>query len=261
MDWSIQEIARLAGTTSRTLRHYDDIGLLEPSRVASNGYRHYDEAGLVRLQRILLLRELGLGLPQIAGVLDASAGADARAEASALETHLGWLRQEQQRLARQIASVESTITALTERKDLMAENMFDGFDHTEYKEEVEQRWGAKAYADGDRWWRGLSDDERAAWQQCVSDLGRDWIAAAERGVDPASDEAQDVARRHVEWLTGVPGTPASVPGGDVKGYVIGLGEMYVADPRFGANYATRDGGTAGAEFVRDALSVYAEANL
>ena len=99
----------------------------------------------------------------------------------------------------------------------MAENMFDGFDHTRYKEEVEDRWGKKAYADSDRWWRGMTDAERAEWQQRVSDLGRDWIAAAESGIDPASAEAQEVARRHVEWLTGVPGTPAAVPGGDVKG--------------------------------------------
>ncbi|MFD5213762.1 MerR family transcriptional regulator [Microbacterium sp. NPDC058345] len=256
MDWSVQQIARLAGTTSRTLRHYDDIGLLAPSRIAHNGYRHYDEAALVRLQRILLLRELGLGLPQIAEVIDRE-----RSEASALESHLAWLRQEQDRLSRQIASVESTITALKGGVTLMAENMFDGFDHTQYKDEVEQRWGKKAYADGDRWWRGMSDEERAAWQQRVSDLGRDWIAAAESGIDPASDEAQAIARRHVEWLTGIPGTPAAVPGGDVKAYVIGLGEMYVADPRFGANYATSEGGPAGAEFVRDTLRVYADANL
>ncbi|MDQ0614222.1 DNA-binding transcriptional MerR regulator [Microbacterium sp. W4I4] len=270
MDWSIQEIARHAGTTSRTLRHYDDIGLLAPSRVASNGYRHYDEAALVRLQRILLLRELGLGLTQIAEVLDPSTGTRA-SEASALQTHLGWLRQEQQRISRQIASVESTITALTEGGALMAENMFDGFDHTQYKDEVEERWGRNAYADGDRWWRGMSDDDRAAWQQRVADLGRDWIAAAESGIDPASDKAQDIARRHVEWLTGIPGTPAhgwvpepvegQGPNPDVRGYVIGLGEMYVADPRFGANYATSAGGTAGAEFVRDALRIYAEARL
>lgn len=255
-DWSIQEIARLAGTTSRTLRHYDDIGLLPPSRIAHNGYRHYDEAALVRLQRILLLRELGLGLPQIAEVLDRERG-----EGSALETHLALLREEQTRLARQIASVESTITALRGGENLMAENMFDGFDHTRYREEVEDRWGKKAYADSDRWWRGMTDAERADWQQRVSDLGRDWIAAAESGIDPSSAEAQDVARRHVEWLTGIPGTPAAVAGGDVKAYVIGLGEMYVADPRFGANYATSSGGTHGAEFVRDALRVYAEGNL
>ncbi len=143
----------------------------------------------------------------------------------------------------------------------MAENMFNGFDHTQYKEEVEERWGKKAYADSDRWWRGMSADEKKAWQQRVSELGRDWVAAAESGVAADSAEAQAIAKRHVEWLTGIPGTPASAPGGDVKGYVIGLGEMYVADERFGANYATSAGGTAGAEFVRDALRAYAEANL
>ncbi|WP_334149362.1 MerR family transcriptional regulator [Microbacterium sp.] len=276
-DWSIQEIARLAGTTSRTLRHYDDIGLLPPSRIASNGYRHYDASALVRLQRILLLRELGLGLPQVAEVLGPSTGSGTNGagsgtngagsgthgadEASALETHLALLREEQARLARQIAAVESTIHAMRGGEELMAEHMFDGFDHTRYKEEVEDRWGRKAYADSDRWWRGMTDAERAEWQQHVSDLARDWIAAAERGIDPASDDAQDLARRHVEWLAGVPGTPAAAPGGDVKGYVTGLGEMYVADPRFGANYATSDGGTRGAEFVRDALRIYAEATL
>jgi len=255
-DWSIQEIARLAGTTSRTLRHYDDIGLLAPSRIAHNGYRHYDQAALVRLQRILLLRELGLGLPQIGEVLSR----DGEGEASALRTHLAYLREEQDRLARQAASVEATINAMEEGEALMAENMFDGFDHTRYKDEVEERWGKSAYAESDRWWRGQTDAERAAWQQRVSDLSRAWIAAAERGIAADSDEAQALAQSHVAWLTSVPGTPAA-SGGDVKAYVVGLGEMYVADPRFGANYATADGSTRGAEFVRDALRVYADANL
>ena len=143
----------------------------------------------------------------------------------------------------------------------MAEDMFDGFDHTQYKDEVEQRWGKRAYADSDRWWRGMSADEKSAWKQRASDLGRDWIDAAERHIDPSGDEAQAIAARHVAWLTDIPGTPAGTPGGDVKAYVIGLGEMYVADERFGANYATSAGGTAGAEFVRDALRAYAEANL
>ena len=151
MDWSIQDIARIAGTTSRTLRHYDDIGLLPPSRVGGNGYRYYDRDSLVRLQRILLLRELGLGLDAIGRVLD-----DRTDAAPALRDHLAWLRAERERLARQIASVESTITAVEAGGEIMAEEMFDGFDHTQYKDEVEERWGKQAYADSDRWWRGLS---------------------------------------------------------------------------------------------------------
>ncbi|WP_394553298.1 MerR family transcriptional regulator [Agromyces sp. MMS24-JH15] len=251
MDWSIQEVARLAGTTSRTLRHYDDVGLLAPSRIGANGYRYYDRTALVRLQRILLLRDLGLGLPAIGEVLD-----DQPAEARALEGHLGWLRQEQDRLARQVASVERTITALEGGEEIMAGEMFDGFDHTQYREEVEERWGRDAYASSDAWWRGLGPDGQRAWKERSAELGRDWIAAAESGIEPGSAEAQALAKRHVEWLTGIPGTPAAA-GRDVRAYVIGLGEMYVADPRFGANY----GGEAGAAFVRDALRAYAEAEL
>ena len=301
-DWSIQEIARLTGTTSRTLRHYDQIGLLPPTRIAANGYRHYDQGALVRLQRILLLRELGLGLPAIGEVVcvagsggaedpvaapvpepveglaasgSAPSGSDrsraAAVEATALEKHLALLRAEQTRLARQIASVENTITALREGEALMPENMFDGFDHTQYRDEVETRWGTKAYADSDRWWRGLGTEGQDAWKAVVAGLNRSWIALAEAAADPASPEAQEVARRHVGWLTGIPGTPAYDERGDRRGYVIGLGEMYVADPRFGANYATAAdraaeaasgaAGTSGAEFVRDALRIYAEGRL
>lgn len=252
MDWPIQQIAALAGTTSRTLRHYDDIGLLPPSRIASNGYRHYDADALHRLQRILLLRELGLGLDAIAGILDRPVG-----EVEALGAHVDWLKQERRRLDRQIASVEQTIATITEGGVPMPQDMFDGFDHTRHQKEVEQRWGQDAYASGDAWWRGLDAAARQGWKQRVSALCADWADAARRGVAPGSAEAQELARRHVEWLASVPGTPASEPGGDLRGYVTGLGLMYVDDPRFGANY----GGTEGATFVRDALAVYAEREL
>ncbi|WP_348789093.1 MerR family transcriptional regulator [Leifsonia sp. NPDC080035] len=249
-DWSIQDIARLAGTTSRTLRHYDDIGLLPPTRVGSNGYRYYDRDALVRLQRILMLRDLGLGLPAVARVLD-----DRRDAAPALRDHLTWLRAERDRLARQIASVESTIHAMEEGEQIMAEDMFDGFDHTRYKDEVEERWGKEAYAVSDRWWRGMSETERAAWQHRQRALAADWMDAAARGVAPDSDEAQALARRHAEWLGDIPATPGYGEGGPPAAYLTGLGDMYVADPRFAANY----GGVEGATFVRDALRIYAAA--
>lgn len=252
MDWSIQDIARLSGTTSRTLRHYDDIGLLEPSRIGSNGYRYYDEHALSRLQRILLLRELGLGLPAIAEVL-----AGQRDNADALLSHLHWLHKEKERLDRQIAAVETTITKLEGGEQLMAEEMFDGFDHTQYKDEVEERWGKDAYAKSDAWWRSQSEGEKRDWKQRAADLGAAWIEAAQSGIDPASEEAQAVAQRHFEWLRGIPGTPGGGSTGPTKEYFVGLAEMYVADDRFAVNY----GGTEGATFVRDAMKVYADRNL
>ena len=125
-------------------------------------------------------------------------------------------------------------------------------DHTQYQDEVEQRWGKSAYAQSHAWWRGLSDEERRAWQGQVQQLQRDWIAAASVGLGPASPEAQALARRHVDWLRGIPGTPAAQPDGDLVGYVRCLAEMYVTDQRFAANY----GGTQSAAFVRDALLAY-----
>ena len=251
MDWSIQEVARLAGTTSRTLRHYGDVGLLPASRVGDNGYRYYDELALVRLQRILMLRDVGLGIPAIADVL-----AGQTDDAAALATHLRWLRAEKQRLDRQIASVELTMITLGGGEQLMAENMFDGFDHTAYKQEVEERWGAEAYVDGDRWWRSMSPADKVEWQQRRQQLAADWSAAAAAGLAPDGAEAQALATRHADWLAGIPGTP-QVNGRPANQYLIGLGEMYVADDRFGASY----GGVAGATFVRDALAVYAAQHL
>lgn len=241
--WTIAEVARRAGITPRTLRHYDRIGLLPAGREAGNGYRRYDAGSLVRLQRILLLRGLGLGLAQIAAVLERETD-----EVRALTAHLGWLRQEQDRLARQIAAVEATVAGRERGEGVMTDRMFDGFDHTAHRQEVEERWGAEAYARGDAWWRGMPGAERTRWQQTVAQLGADWADAAARGVAPDSAEAQALADRHIAWLAGIPGTPAEA-GQGVRGYVLGLADLYVADPRFAAAY----GGEAGATFVRDTL--------
>ena len=244
MEWSIQQTARLAGTTSRTLRHYDQEGLVTPSRTGDNGYRYYGERELLRLQRVLLFRELGLSLPQIRAILHRE-----QDEASALATHLELLKQEQERLARQIAAVEHTMNSLKGREQLVPENMFDGFDHTKYRSEVEERWGKDAYARSDRWWRDLSASEKADFRRNLEQLNSDWIAAFEEGVSPDSGRARELSRRHLEWLRATPGTPVAF-----GGYVRGLADMYVSDARFAANY----GGQEGAGFVRAALLSYLE---
>jgi DNA-binding transcriptional MerR regulator len=261
MDWSIQEVARLAGVTSRTLRHYDAVGLLPPSRVAAGGTRRYDRTAIVRLQRILLLRELGLGLEAVGRVL-----AEQTDEARALRDHLDGRRRERDRIDRQIASVRRTLAALAdglddgpdddERETIMAADMLDGFDHTRYREEVEQRWGREAYATGDAWWRGLGDEQRREFLRDVDALSTDWQAAWRDGADPAGERAQALAERHTRWLAAVPGTPGHAEGRPPVDYVLGLAEMYVADERFARNY----GGTQGAAFVRDALTAWAAAH-
>lgn len=248
MEWSIQEVARAAGTTSRALRHYGELGLLEPSRIGHNGYRYYDSQAIVRLQRILMLRELGLGLAAIHDVL-----ARVTDEAAALAEHVRWLESERARIERQLTAVRRTIASLEHGTEMDMNDMLDGFDHTQYEEEVAQRWGRDAAKRSSDWWARKSPKERAEWQQRLAELNQDWQRLAVVGADPAGDEAQALAARHVEWLTGIPGTPAEA--GDTAtrdAYVLGLADMYVADERFAANY----GGEVGASFVRDALRAF-----
>lgn len=242
----------MTGVSSRTLRHYHHIGLLEPSRTSASGQRWYDQSALVRLQRILLLRQLGLGLEVIAQVLSAE-----QSVGDALRHHLDYLHAEQDRLALQADSVHRTLTALEQGEPMTPEKMFEGFDHTHYREEVERRWGTEAYARGDRWWASMSPAEREAWQGDLHRLNEDWIAAATSGAAPDGAAAQDLAHRHVQWLTSVPGTPAAQQDGNVRGYLLGLAQMYVHDERFAANY----GGAGGARFVHDALTAYVDQRL
>ncbi|MGW6457843.1 MerR family transcriptional regulator [Streptomyces sp. NPDC055078] len=246
MEWSIQEIARRAGTTSRTLRHYGELGLLEPSRVGANGYRYYGPAALVRLQRILLLRELGLGLPAIAEVLEGQ-----RDTAAALRAHLGLLEQERERIGRQIASVRTTLHKTERGEELMAEEVLDGFDHTRYEQEVTERWGRRAYQTGDKWWRSLSDQQKRDFQQEQTSIAKDFARALRDGRSAGSAEVQAITGRQYAWLSAV-----DAPS---KGHFIGLGEMYVADERFTATYDQHGEGTAA--FIREAMRIFGERNL
>ncbi|MEV4936858.1 MerR family transcriptional regulator [Streptomyces zaomyceticus] len=246
MEWSIQEIARKAGTTSRTLRHYGERGLLEPSRIGANGYRYYDQAALVRLQRILLLRELGLSLPAIAEVLEGQ-----RDTPAALRTHLLLLEQERERIGRQIEAVRTTLHKTENGEELMAEEVFGGFDHTRYEEEVTERWGRDAYEKGDRWWRSLDAAGKKAFMDEQDGIARAFAQALGDGLAADSDEVQAIAGRQVAWLSATT-TPS-------REYVIGLGRMYVEDPRFTENYDKHGEGTA--VLVRDAMEIYAERNL
>lgn len=247
--WTIQEVAKVSGTTSRTLRHYDAIGLLPPTEIGENGYRLYDTQALIRLLRILALRDLGMSLPDIGAVL-----AEEVSEAEALAVLQRQLQREAERLQRQIFSIQRTITAREKGESPMNKNMFDGFQHEQYKDEVEERWGKDAYARSDAWWKGKSDEEKAAWQQKLTTLNSDWQQASADGIAPDSEIAQALATRHVAWLRDL---PMEMLPDDFAAYVRGLGEMYVNDPRFAANY----GGEDGAAFVRDALTIYVERNL
>ncbi|GAB7186351.1 helix-turn-helix (HTH) TipAL, Mta, and SkgA transcription regulators N-terminal domain-containing protein [Kitasatospora sp. Ki12] len=128
MAWPIAEVARMSGVTARTLRHYDEIGLLPPARIGSNGHRYYEERQLLQLQQILVLRALGVGLTEIARILGEQVD-----ELDALRGHHRQLVAERDRLEALAATVSRTIADLERsRKDgtpmtiNRPENLFEG---------------------------------------------------------------------------------------------------------------------------------------
>lgn len=202
----------------------------------------------MRLQRIFLLRELGLGLTAIAEVLEGEQDATV-----ALEVHLELLKQQLERIERQVEAVRSTLTRLEAGEQLMAEEAFDGFDHSRYKEEVIDRWGKEAYESSDNWYRALSKEEKNRFQQDQLGIATDFAKANRAGDAPNSDAAQAIASRLYRWVTQVwQGEPSAEA-------LTGLAEMYVTDSRFKANYDRYGDGTA--EFIRAAMKIYAEMNL
>ncbi|RKW69413.1 MerR family transcriptional regulator [Galactobacter caseinivorans] len=204
MEYPMREVVRSTGVTSRALRHYDRLGLLHPSSTGTGGERRYDESALLRLQRLLLLREVGLPLERIRSVLDRETDHEV-----ALVEHVASLRAERLRLATQIRAVETTITALREKRGLSMNEMFEGFDHEQHSAEVSRRWGPAAAHASHNWWAGLDSTERHDWQREVAELSQAWGQAVTAGADPRGEEAQALAARHIRWLTSVPGTPAA----------------------------------------------------
>ncbi|GGV14220.1 MerR family transcriptional regulator [Actinomadura cremea] len=252
VEWTIQQVAARAGVTSRTLRHYDDIGLLRPSRVGENGYRYYDADAVARLQGVLLLRDLGLSLPVIADVLDRQAG-----EETALAEHIELLEAEHARLEQRIAAVRHTLEARRAGRDPSMQMMLDGFNDP-YRDEVVARWGERAFRESNDWWRGKTLREQVAWKRDTDALVAGWVEAWRDGADPASGRAQALAARHVDWLRAIPGTPTA--DGDrerAAAMVRCVGDTYVETPEFAETY----GGADGAAFVRDALHEYVRVSM
>ena len=245
----IAEVARSAGVSSRTLRHYDAIGLLPATAVGDGGLRRYDDRALVRLQRILLLRGLGLGLPEIRRVLDGE-----QDDVTALTAHVAWLERERDRLARQLAAVRTTITRIEKGEDMNATDTFDGFDQTRFKQEVEERWGADAWDRAARWWESKDAGAKEAFQAEQRAIAHDAAALAASDAGPTSEASTALARRQFAWLA-----QATPPAELTADRFRTLADMYVQDERF--THAYEWAGTGAARALRDAMHALADRGL
>ncbi|MBF0661122.1 MerR family transcriptional regulator [Rhodococcus sp. (in: high G+C Gram-positive bacteria)] len=250
MSWSIADVARMSGVTARTLRHYDDIGLLEPAYVGANGYRYYEEEQLLRLQQILVLREIGLSLAEIAHAVDSEPDtlAALKRQHDRLLTERNRLGRMADTVARTIAEIEGT-TAMTGKIN-RPENLFEGFDYKQYDDEARERW-PEEFEQSRRKTATLTTDD-------VENMQREVTAAMIRMAEfmAAGTQVGDAAVQ-AEIHTQYQGICRMwTPNRDAYKC---LGQMYVDDERFKANYEKIAEGLA--EYQRDAMVVYADERL
>jgi DNA-binding transcriptional MerR regulator len=242
--WSIAEVARMSDVTSRTLRHYDAVGLLPPAWVAVDGRRYYRRPELLRLQRILLLRELGMGLTAIAEALEREAE-----PVTVLREHRDRLAGERDRLDRLVRTVDATIESLEGGEEMAAERMFEGFEHNPYEAEARERWGDEAvdasYQRMQNWTPEQAELARTGFGRVHSGLAE--LEAA--GVPVTDPRVQELVGLHYEVIS-LFWTPSA------EAYR-NLGRMYLEDERFQATI----GGEAVTRYLAEAMDVYADARL
>lgn len=247
MEYSIRELADLAGVTTRTLRWYDQIGLLKPCRIAENGYRCYGPAEVDRLQDILYFRALGVELARIKECLN-----DPSFDRStALKTHLAALEKERDRLSELIRSVWEMLKAEERNEAMSDEKKFEIFkrktveeNEAKYGKEVRRKYGDQEADRANEAVMGMSREQYEDQTTLDEAIRGRLEAAVEAGLDPVSEEGREIARLHKQWLTGT-GMPYEVNRHK------GIAELYVMDERFTAYYDRAVSGCA--RFLRDAV--------
>lgn len=161
MNYTIKQLADMAGISRRALHHYDEIGLLKPSEQGQNRYRYYNEEAVLRLQQILFYREIGLSLKEIKVVLS-QPDFDVL---QALETHRDELQKRVERLNRLIDTVDKTILHLNGGIAMSEKQIFEGFTEKqaeEYAEEARQRWDPELVNQSMKLWKSYSDEKKKA---------------------------------------------------------------------------------------------------
>lgn len=122
MEYTVKKLAHIAGVSTRTLRYYDEIGILKPARINSSGYRMYGQAEVDRLQQILFYKELGVSLDNIGEIIN-SPSFD---RLTSLKEHREKLMEKRKQLDLIIANVNKTISSIERGINMDDKEKFEG---------------------------------------------------------------------------------------------------------------------------------------
>lgn len=246
MKYTVKRVADLAGVSIRTLHHYDEIGLLNPSFISEAGYRNYSESDLEKLQQILFFKELEFSLSEIKDIL---ASPDFNRK-EALISHKCFLIKKRQRLEELIITIDKTINTIDGGKEMSKKEMFNAFDEAQmekYRKEAKAKW-PKAYAESEKKMANYTKEDYGKIKM-EQEEHRNKVAALLEIKQPSDPEVQKLMEENFNYI-------------NEKFYTCtpeifrNLGQMYVDDDRFRLYYDNVKPGLAA--FFRDAMKIYAD---
>ncbi|MGY1439758.1 MerR family transcriptional regulator [Streptomyces reniochalinae] len=224
---TVGQVSARLGVTVRALHHWDEIGLARPSLRTAAGYRLYTAGDLERLHRIVVYREIGLGLDRIRAVLDDSADVP------------GALRAQRTRVAERIERLQRLSAGLDRMIDAHERGLLLTPDQQAavFGPQWDPDWPAQArrrYGDTTQW-RQYAEQSASRgpeeWQAVADDVAgfdRALAEAMDAGVTPGSPEAHRLVERHREVFASY--FPLT------RQMQVCLGRMYESDPGFAAHY-------------------------
>lgn len=225
---TVGQVAERLSVTVRTLHHWDDIGLARPAARTRTGYRLYTAADVQRLQRIVVYRELGLGLDGIRELLESTAAdipAALRAQRADIGARIARLQALRVGVDRMLQAHEHGVLMTAVQQ---AEIFGPEWD-PEWISQAHERWGDTA-----QWVQYVErsaartpDDWRAV-AGGMADVEQDLALAFDDDVTPGTPRADALAERHRASLSAF--FPVTV---DMH---VCLGRMYEADPGFAGHY-------------------------
>jgi DNA-binding transcriptional MerR regulator len=201
--YTVNQLARLAGVSVRTLHHYDEIGLLRPAFTGDNRYRYYGEDELLRLQQILIHRELDLPLGEIGAILDAPDF-----------DRLGTLQQQRERLEEQakrfagmVRTIDRTIARLKGERKMKDADLYSGIVSPEKQAEYEA-WLIGRYGDdmdghiarSRKAMATMTEAEQAAMMEELRQVEDGLAEALRRGLPPQANALDPMIERHRAWV-------------------------------------------------------------
>ena len=251
MEYTVSKLAKISGVSTRTLRYYDEIGLLKPTKIRSNGYRIYGNAEVDKLQQILFYREMGVSLEEIIKLMS-DPNYD---QAEALISHKKALIQKKEQLEVLIDTVEKTIKYLKGEIEMRDYEKFEGFkqklvdeNEREYGKEVRSKYGDEVVDASNIKLMNMTKEQYEEAQRLSEEINA-MLAEAIKSGDPAGKLAQKACQLHKQWLCMFWSEDTYT-----KEAHKGLGRVYVEDERLKAHYDSIAEGCA--QFLSDAPDVY-----